>query len=77
MTEINETEIEVSGESKFTKAMFLIISVFLIFVGPTYIPFLIADVANAGAVAADVVGFLLFLAGIGLLVFVLRKKLVT
>lgn len=77
MTEINETEIEVSGESKFTKAMFLIISVFLIFVGPTYIPFLITDVANAGAVAADVVGFLLFLAGIGLLVFVLRKKLVT
>jgi hypothetical protein len=77
MTEINETEVEVSGESKFTQAMFLIISVFLIFVGPTYIPYLIADVAKAGALAADVVGFLLFLAGIGLLVFVLRKKIVT
>jgi hypothetical protein len=75
MTEINETEVEVSGESKFTKAMFLIVSVLLIFVGPTYIPYLIAGAA--GAVAADVVGFLLFLAGIGLLVFVLRKKLVT
>jgi hypothetical protein len=77
MTEINETQVEVSGESKFTKAMLLIVSVFLIFVGPTYIPYLIADLAHAGAVAAGVVGFLLFLAGIGLLVFVLRKKIVT
>ena len=77
MTEINETEVQVSGESKFTNAMLLIVSVFLLFVGPTYIPYLIGNVANAGAVAADVVGFLLFLAGIGLLVFVLRKKIVT
>jgi hypothetical protein len=77
MTEINETQVKVSEESKFTQAMYLIVSVFLIFVGPTYIPYLIGDLAHAGAVAADVVGFLLFLAGIGLLVFVLRKKIVT
>jgi hypothetical protein len=77
MKEINETEVEVSGESKFTQAMFLIVSVLLIFIGPTYIAYLIGNVAGAGALAADVAGFLLFLAGIGLLVFVLRKKIVT
>lgn len=77
MTEINETQVEVSGESKITKAMLLIVSVFLIFVGPTYIAYLIGNVANAGAAVADVVGFLLFLAGLGLLVFVLRKKIIT
>jgi hypothetical protein len=77
MTEINETQVEVSGESRITKAMLLIVSVFLIFVGPTYIPYLIGDLAHAGAVAAGVVGLLLFLAGIGMLVVVLRKKIVT
>ena len=76
MTE-NETEIEVSGESKFTPIMLTIMSVLLIFVGPTYIPYLVADVAHAGNVAADVIGFVLFIAGIGLLVYVLRKKIVT
>jgi hypothetical protein len=76
MTEINETEVEVSG-SKFTNVMLTIISVLLLFVGPTYVPYLIADVAHAGGVAADVVGFVLFIAGLGLLVFVLRKKIVT
>jgi hypothetical protein len=76
MTE-NETEIEVSRESKFTPIMLTIMSVLLIFVGPTYIPYLVADVAHAGNVAADVIGFVLFIAGIGLLVYVLRKKIVT
>ena len=76
MTE-NETEIEVSGESKFTPIILTIMSVLLIFVGPTYIPYLLADVAHAGNVAADVIGFVLFIAGIGLLVYVLRKKIVT
>ena len=76
MTE-NETEIEVSGESKFTPIILTIMSVLLIFVGPTYIPYLVADVAHAGNVAADVIGFVLFIAGIGLLVYVLRKKIVT
>jgi hypothetical protein len=78
MTEINKTEVEISGQSKFTQAMMLIISVLLIFVGPTYISYLIGDVAKAGAAAGLVVGFVLFLAGIGMLVaFVIRKKIVT
>jgi uncharacterized membrane protein HdeD (DUF308 family) len=77
MTEINETQVDVSGQSKIAKVSLLIISVLLIFIGPTYIPYLIGNIAHAGAVAADVVGFLLFLAGIGMLVYVLRKKIVT
>ncbi len=76
MTE-NETEIEVNGESKFTPIILTIMSVLLIFVGPTYIPYLVADVAHAGNVAADVIGFVLFISGIALLVYVLRKKIVT
>jgi hypothetical protein len=77
MTEINETQVDVSGQSKIAKVSLLIISVLLIFIGPTYIPYLIGNIAHAGAVAADVVGFLLFFAGIGMLVYVLRKKIVT
>ena len=76
MTE-NEPEIEVSGESKFTPIILTIMSVLLIFVGPTYIPYLVADVAHAGNAAADVIGFVLFISGIALLVYVLRKKIIT
>ena len=39
--------IEVSGiESKFTKVALTIVAVLLIFVGPTYIPYLLADVGR-------------------------------
>ena len=43
MTEDNEN-VEVSGiESKFTKVALTIVAVLLIFVGPTYIPYLLVN----------------------------------
>jgi hypothetical protein len=76
MTEKNEN-VQVSGiESKFMKITLTIVSVFLIFVGPTYIPYLMADSLKMDYVASVVVGAALFIVGLGLLVFLIRKKVI-
>ena len=52
MTENNEN-VKVSGlDSKFMKVAMTIVSVFLIFVGPTYVPYLMSDVLHIDYVAS-------------------------
>jgi hypothetical protein len=75
MTETNE-EIQVSGESKFTKVTLTIVAVLLIFVGPTYVPYLLVS-AGLGDVVAIVLGFVLFIVGLGMLIYLIRKKIIT
>ncbi len=56
MTENNEN-VQVSGlDSKFMKVALTIVSVFLIFVGPTYVPYLLSDILNVDYIASIVVG---------------------
>ncbi len=77
MIEDNQN-VEVSGiESKFTKVTLTIISVFLIFVGPTYIPYLLSDVLKVDYFAAIGLGAVLFIVGLLMLVFLIRKKVIT
>jgi uncharacterized membrane protein len=76
MTEKNE-DVQVSGiESKFMKVVLTIVAVFLIFVGPTYIPYLLSDILHVDYVASIVVGAVLFIVGLGLLVYLIRKKVI-
>ena len=49
MTEI--AEVELSGESKITRISLLIVSVLLIFVGPTYFPYLLVTAGLAESIA--------------------------
>jgi hypothetical protein len=63
--------------SKFLRVLLLIVTVLLIFVGPTYIPYLLFDVLNVNYVASIVTGFALFIAGLFLMWFLVRKKIVT
>jgi hypothetical protein len=77
MTEDNEN-IEVSGiESKFTKVALTIVSVLLIFVGPTYIPYLLSDVAHFDYFASIGLGAVLFIVGLAMLIYLIRKKVIT
>ncbi|MCW4004455.1 MAG: hypothetical protein NWE95_11145 [Candidatus Bathyarchaeota archaeon] len=77
MMEENEN-VEVSGiESKFTRIVLTIVAVFLIFVGPTYIPFLLANVIGMEYFASIGVGLVLFILGLVVLFFLIRKKVVT
>jgi hypothetical protein len=74
MTEIEE--MPTTGiYSKFGKISLVVISMLLIFAGPTYVPYLlrnhVGDFANAG------IGAVLFIVGIGLMFFLARKKIIT
>jgi hypothetical protein len=73
-----EVEVEVGGiESKFTRIALTIVSVFLIFVGPTYVPYLLSDVLKLNYYTSIGIGLVLFIVGLVLLIFLIRKKAIT
>ena len=76
MTEDNEN-IQVSSiDSKFTKITLTIVSVFLIFVGPTYIPYLLSNILHVDYIASIAVGAVLFIVGLIMLIYLIRKKVI-
>jgi putative Mn2+ efflux pump MntP len=76
MTENNENE-QFSGlDSKFMKLVLTVVAVFLIFVGPTYIPYLLSDILKVDYIASIVAGGLLFIVGLVMLVYLIRKKVI-
>jgi uncharacterized membrane protein HdeD (DUF308 family) len=77
MSEDNDN-IEVSGiESKFTRVALIIIAVSLIFIGPTYIPYLLSNTLGFEYFASIVIGALLFISGLVMIVYLIRKKVIT
>jgi hypothetical protein len=79
MTE-NDENVQVGGsllDSKFWRIMLIIIAVFLIFIGPTYIPFLLSDVLKLDYIASIVIGGVLFIVGLIVILFLIRKKVIT
>jgi hypothetical protein len=76
MTE--DENVKVTGiYSKFWRITLVILSMLLIFVGPTYVPYVLADVLKRNYFASIGVGFVLFLIGMGSMLFLIRKKLIT
>ena len=76
MTEKNEN-VQVSGiDSKLMKIVLTVVAVFLIFVGPTYIPYLLSDIIHVDYIASVAVGAVLFIVGLLMLVYLIRKKVI-
>jgi len=76
MTENNEN-VQASGlDSKFMKVAMTIVSVFLIFVGSKYVPYLMSDVLKIDYGASVLIGAVLFIVGLVLLIFLVRKKVI-
>ena len=63
--------------TKFMRVLLMILTVVLIFVGPTYIPYLLFDIAHVNYIASIITGFVLFAAGLLLMWFLIRKKIIT
>lgn len=63
--------------SKFGKTLLTIISVFLIFAGPTYIIYGLAVVLNINLVASFAVGLVLFIVGLVMMRFLVQKKIIS
>ena len=69
---------EVSGiESKFNRITLTIVAVLLIFVGPTYIPYLLSSVIGIEYFLSIGLGTLLFITGLVVLIYLIRKKVIT
>jgi hypothetical protein len=73
------TEDESAGmfdiNSKFMRTALLIVSVLLIFAGPTYVPYVLTSL-NINYWASILVGLALLIVGLLLLWFLIRKKIV-
>lgn len=63
-------------DSKFWRTTLLLISVLLIFAGPTYVPYVLNGVLNVNYIASIVVGGVLLILGLLLLWFLIRKKVI-
>jgi hypothetical protein len=63
--------------SKFTRVLLILVTVILIFAGPTYFPYALSTFLDINHVAAVLSGFALFFAGLLLMLFLIRKKIIT
>lgn len=63
--------------SKFWRVALVLVAVLLIFVGPTYFSYLLNIILNVNYIASVASGFALFIIGFLLLLFLLRKKIIT
>jgi len=78
MIENNDENIEVNGmDSKFMRVFLIIIGAFLVFMGPTYVPYILANVLKLNLLAANVVGIALFIVGILIIIYLARKKIIS
>ena len=74
---INNENLQDNGiDSKFMKVTFTIVAVFLIFVGPTYVPYLMSDILKVDYIASIAVGTVLLVVGLIMLVYLIRKKVI-
>jgi len=63
-------------DSKFMRTTLLIVTVLLIFAGPTYVPYVMNSILNINYVASVLVGLVLLIVGVVLLWFLVRKKII-
>ncbi|MBN1245929.1 hypothetical protein JXA31_10085 [Candidatus Bathyarchaeota archaeon] len=69
--------VENDVNSKFMRVLLIIVTFVLIFAGPTYVPYVLFSILNLNYVASAVSGFALFIAGLLLMFFLIRKKIIT
>ena len=79
MTQTDENRTVDSGfvSSKFGRVLLTIVSMFLIFAGPTYIVYGLAVLLSVDLTASFVVGFVLFIIGLVIMRYLVQKKIIT
>ncbi len=78
MTEDEETGSSgmIDLESKFWRTTLLIVSVVLIFAGPTYVPYVLYDILHLNYIATIVTGIVLLAVGLLMMAYLIRKKVI-
>jgi hypothetical protein len=77
MTENQSSETVGFMESKFGKTLMVIVSMILVFAGPTYIVYGLAGVLHVNLMASLAVGFALFAVGMVMVFYLVRKKIIS
>jgi hypothetical protein len=62
--------------SKFWRVFLVVAAVLLIFAGPTYVPYMLSDILKIDYIASIVSGLVLFIVGLVLMAFLVRKKVI-
>jgi hypothetical protein len=62
--------------SKFMRVLLVLVAVVLIFAGPTYVSYLFFNIFNVNYVVSIALGAALFIAGLVLMWFLIRKKII-
>ena len=62
--------------SKFMKVFLVLITAFLIFAGPTYVPYVLTGLLKVNQAASIVFGFVLLIVGLALMWYLIRKKII-
>ena len=73
----NDESIGYGMESKFMRVLLIIVAVLLLFAGPTYVPYLLSNILNLSSVVSVVAGAALFAVGMFLILFLVRKKIIS
>ena len=63
--------------SKFMRILLVIVTALLIFAGPTYFSYLLFEVLNVSYIVSIAAGIALFIVGLLLMLFLIRKKIIT
>ncbi len=77
MTENEENENVTGIYSKFWRITLVILAMLLIFVGPTYVPYIMVHILKIHYFVSIGAGFILFILGMASMLFLIRKKLIT
>jgi hypothetical protein len=64
-------------ESKFMRVFLIMVGTVFVFAGPTYLPLILNDVLNIDYVVSVSVGFVVFLLGFFVLLYLARKHVIT
>jgi hypothetical protein len=62
--------------SKFMRVFLVIVAALLVFAGPTYVPYVLADILKVNQAASVVFGFVLLAMGLALMLYLIRKKII-
>ena len=72
-----ETSDRLDLSSKFWKTLLTVLAAFLTFAGPTYVVYMLMNILKIGYFVSMISGIVLFIAGLVLIWFLIKKKIIS
>jgi cytochrome c oxidase assembly factor CtaG len=75
--EKGETSVRLDLSSKFWKTLLTVLAAFLTFAGPTYMVYVLKNILKIDYIVSMISGIVLFIAGLVLVWFLIKKKIIS